>query len=254
MKKLTILALALALSLSVSSTFATTVRASSITGSANSSSEGDDDANDTVVSESGEVIVSSIATSNNTATQVALVTSGDTLNALAGVGAGQGIVLNVENSQCGPLARQAVTSAAISAGGSIASILEIDLQLLNANGIWEGDTVSTLSAPVEFKISAPSDVDAAQYDFALVRLHDGKTTILPDQDNDPSTITFTTDKFSVYAVIYAPKGAFNAYKTSQTGVKDSVPKTGDSLPPALPLSAVACMAVAMVLLKKRTTV
>ncbi|MCH5342872.1 MAG: LPXTG cell wall anchor domain-containing protein [Acetatifactor sp.] len=212
----------------------------------------EEDTGDVVVSASGETVASSIATSNTSSTQVALTTPSGTLNAVAGVPSGQSALLHVENSQCGPLARQAVNNAAISAGGTVVSILELDLQILNTKGIWEGEKVTTLSAPVEFKISAPEGVDGNTNDFAMVRLHDGVTTILPDQDDDPATITFTTDRFSVYAVIAAPKGTFKAYRAASTKVKDSVPKTGDSLPIALPLAAAACLTASVVIFRKKS--
>ncbi len=222
-----------------------------VVASASEEEEEEEATNDVVTAANGEAVVSSIPTSNTSNVQVAMVTPAGTLKSLAGIQ--NGIELRVENSQCGPLARQAVTDAAISAGGNLVSILELDLLILNDSGNFVGDRVTTLSAPVEFTISVPEGVDPAANDFAMVRLHDGVTTILPDTDDDPNTITFSTDRFSVYAIISGPKGAFDSYKAGvKTAVKDSVPKTGDSIPAALPLAAAACLSAAAIVSRKKT--
>ncbi len=38
--------------------------------------------------------------------------------------------------------------------------------------------------------------------FYIMREHDGQIDVLADQDSDPETITFTTDRFSEYAIAY----------------------------------------------------
>ncbi|MDE6724661.1 MAG: hypothetical protein K2J79_03560, partial [Ruminiclostridium sp.] len=39
--------------------------------------------------------------------------------------------------------------------------------------------------------------------YSIIRIHDGEASILPDLDNDDSTITFQSDKFSTYALVYS---------------------------------------------------
>ena len=166
--------------------------------------------------------------------------------AVGGLKEGQYAAATVGNSSCGEQARQTVTNAASSVNGKVAEYLEITLDILNK----EGETVQNvtqLSAPIEFTLGAPENIDGNQYDFAVVRLHgDGKVDILPDLDSGPATITFQTDRFSVYAVIYGPKGSF------KTSGKDRVPKTGDSAIPVLPIAAAgaSCAAAAYALKKK----
>lgn len=79
-------------------------------------------------------------------------------------------------------------------------------------------------------------------EFAMVRVHDGKAEILRDTDTDVRTLTFNSDKFSIYAMVYAPKGNIDAYleqlaaagpapaedKKAADSELDEVPKMGDS--------------------------
>ena len=214
----------------------------------------------TVTNSLGETLVSSIGTVNTSSSvsSVAMATSRTNVNAAAGLtsdmaAAGQSVILTVADSQCGELARQAIQNAAASLRSSVAAILEIDLDIYQANGALERE-VTQLSSPVQIVISTPSNVEnPANYDFAIVRIHDGVVDILPDLDNDSQTITFATDRFSVYAVIYGEKGSFDAFAASAAGVRDSVPKTGETYPVVIPfaLTGIALAGVAVVLGRKK---
>ncbi len=221
----------------------------------NNSSEDDeseDNANDTVTTSSGETLTSSAAI-NATAFIPAVVrtpqgaVTAAAASAVGGLEEGQYVTATVGDSQCGELARQAVTNAASSVNGKVAAYLEITLDICDPKG-GVVRNVEQLSTPIEFTLAAPEGIDGSQYDFAVVRLHgDGKAEILPDLDNDPATITFQTDRFSVYAVIYGNKGAFGG------SGKDSVPKTGDRAIPILPFAAAgAVCAVAATVLRRKT--
>lgn len=212
--------------------------------------DGEPAGNDTVTTSSGGVLASSAAVNVTGGASAVIRTSQSAVNAAAasavgGLKEGQYVVATVGDSACGGLARQAVTNAAGSVNAKVASYLEITLDVCNQGG-GVAQNVTKLSAPIEFTISAPADIDGSRYDFAVVRLHDGgQVDILRDLDNDPATITFQTDRFSVYAVIYGDKGAF-----SKTG-KDSVPKTGDGTLPVLPFAVTAAACVAAVCILKR---
>ena len=214
----------------------------------------------TVTNSLGETLVSTIGTVNTSSSvsSVAMATSRTNVNAAAGLtsdmaAAGQSVILTVADSQCGELARQAIQNAAASLRSSVAAILEIDLDIYQANGALERE-VTQLSSPVQIVISTPSNVEnPANYDFAIVRIHDSVVDILPDLDNDSQTITFATDRFSVYAVIYGEKGSFDAFAASAAGVRDSVPKTGETYPVVIPfaLTGIALAGAAVVLGRKK---
>lgn len=224
-------------------------------GSGSSSSEAEDETDDTedrnVITAAGETLNSAAEIDANASIPVVLRTPQSTVNAavsnaVGGLKEGQKVMATVRDSACGELARQAVTNAASSVNGKVAAYLEITLDICDRDG-GVVQNVEQLSAPIEFTMAAPEGIDGNQCDFAVVRLHgDGKVDILPDQDSDPATITFRTDRFSTYAVIYGNKGAFKV-----TG-KDSVPKTGDGTIPVLPFAAAGtmCAAAAVTLRRK----
>lgn len=39
-------------------------------------------------------------------------------------------------------------------------------------------------------------------EFAVVRIHEGEVTVLPDMDTDSASVTVDTDRFSAYAIVY----------------------------------------------------
>jgi len=213
--------------------------------------ESEDNANDTVTTTSGEVLTSAAAI-NATASIPAVLRTPQSMvtaaaaSAVGGLEEGQYAAAAVRDSQCGELARQAVTNAASSVKGKVATYLEITLGICGPEG-GVIRNVEQLPTPIEFTLAAPEGIDGSQYDFAVVRLHgDGKVDILPDLDNDPATITFRTDRFSVYAVIYGDKGAFGG------SGKDSVPRTGDRSIPILPFAAAgAASAAAAIVLRRK---
>lgn len=94
--------------------------------------------------------------------------------------------------------------------------------------------------------------------FAVIRVHGGKTELLPDLDDNADTITIKTDRFSTYAVVYKDtaggKGDGGQSESGKPGVvrvsansdgknpgggKDGEPKTEDRTP--LELSATLAM-------------
>lgn len=67
--------------------------------------------------------------------------------------------------------------------------------------------ITNLSTPMTLVINVPTEFRNANRSLYIVRSHtdeDGITTtdILTDEDMNPDTITFTSDKFSTYALVY----------------------------------------------------
>lgn len=204
-----------------------------------------------VTTSEGVSVVSTVAVNNITVDAVAITTSKSSVYAAASLKDGQSLELSVTNF-VGEVAREALNNAAGSAGAKVVSVMDLTLNILEKNGDSAGK-VTQLASPVEFTVAAPAidGVNAKDVDFAVLRLHDGVVTLLPDLDSDPATITFATDQFSAYAIVYGPKGTFDSYKTSAKGTKDNVPKTGDSLPIAAPITATVCLAAAAMVLNKK---
>lgn len=221
------------------------------TADAGAVSEAAEEAAAQVTASDGSVLESTVPT-HVMSDAVVVTTAESGVTAAASLEAGRYVELSVTNF-AGELARQALANAAASAGVQIASIMDITWNVYDRDGVPAGN-VTQFAAPIEFVVATPEidGVDAQNVDFAVIRLHDGAATLLPDLDNDPATITFTSDQFSAYAVVYGAKGAFQSYTTaSAQGVKDNVPKTGDALPIAVPVTATACLAAAAVVLAKK---
>ena len=69
--------------------------------------------------------------------------------------------------------------------------------------------MSQTDDPVRIKVPVPNDLRRSQYDFAVMRLHNGEWTFLEDLDGNTDTVTFASDKFSKFVMIYGEPGAFD---------------------------------------------
>ena len=67
------------------------------------------------------------------------------------------------------------------------------------------NSVHDLNSPITVRIEAPENLRKIGREFIVVRVHDGKATVLNDYDENDNTITFRTDKFSTYAIAYKDK-------------------------------------------------
>ena len=100
--------------------------------------------------------------------------------------------------------------------------------------------VTELSKPMNITIQIPKEYRAAGRQFSVVRLHGGAAAVLKDLDNNPDTVTISSEKFSLYTLTYsdenkgtdpAPKAEQNKGDTSavnQGGTKIvKAPRTAD---------------------------
>jgi hypothetical protein len=189
------------------------------------------DNGNTVTDSTGNTVTSTVATKVSAGVRAAVQSHRSLVNHAAGLteeekANGDYIEVSVYGSQCGEAAKAVIDNAAKALSAKIAQILEIEVEKMGKNGAPIGG-VSLLNQAINICLSAPGDIDPQLFDFAVIRLHEGKTDILPDIDRDPNTITFETDRFSTYTVIYGSKGSFDAYKTASAAVLS--PKTGDGV-------------------------
>ena len=99
-------------------------------------------------------------------------------------------------------------------------------------------TVKETSGEITLSINVPETLKASGRTFGIVRVHNGAATFLPDTDSNAGTITFKTDKFSTYAIVYKdgqsgsnnpgtpnnpsnPNGGSNANTNPDTGNRTS---------------------------------
>lgn len=62
-------------------------------------------------------------------------------------------------------------------------------------------------SPITITIKLPEELIKAGREFSIIRVHNGAGTMIRDIDNEEDTVTFATDKFSVYALAYKDKEA-----------------------------------------------
>ncbi len=77
----------------------------------------------------------------------------------------------------------------------------LDINIFKILGVDETQ-ITELKKPLTLTIKIPEAFRKSNRSFYIIRVHDGKIDILKDLDNDPDTVTFETDKFSVYTLAY----------------------------------------------------
>ncbi len=82
--------------------------------------------------------------------------------------------------------------------------------------------ITQTNRPIGIKLEVPEKLRGQNRVFSVVRVHDGETTILPDLDNDPDTVTIETDKFSTYTLVYRDNASADNSSNPSTGVPVSI--------------------------------
>ena len=95
---------------------------------------------------------------------------------------------------------QVTETAIASTSYVVGQYLNIELKKL-VDGHQTGK-ITELSEPISIVVDVPLTLLQTNRVFAIVRVHEGEADILSDQDDDPNTITFLTDRFSTYSIVY----------------------------------------------------
>lgn len=85
----------------------------------------------------------------------------------------------------------------------------VDITLILMDGDGGRSGLHEIPGPMRFKVPTPEGIDTEAYDFAVVRLHEGQATLLPDLDEEADTVTFASSLYSRFAVVYGPTGIFD---------------------------------------------
>ena len=101
---------------------------------------------------------------------------------------------------------QADKELVIAALGDYTVAQYLDITLWKTVGNGEEKQVSSTNNPISVTISIPNSFRSPKSgkvrQFAIVRVHNGSSTVLQDKDSSANTITISTSKFSVYALAY----------------------------------------------------
>lgn len=133
--------------------------------------------------------------------------------------------------------------------------LYLDISLFKQVGDGQPEGITRASHPLRIVLEIPEDLRAKDRAFSILRMHEGKVTVLPDLDDNPNTITIETDRFSTYALTYAQAGPVlsptPAPGSTPTPPPTSSARTGDAGQPLGWLLLAALAIGAMLLLGRR---
>lgn len=79
----------------------------------------------------------------------------------------------------------------------------VDISMFMRIGESDWDVIIFTEEPIEVVIGVPEDMREDGKEFYIIRAHEGEHTFMHDLDEEPDTITISTDMFSSYAIAYA---------------------------------------------------
>lgn len=125
-------------------------------------------------------------------------------------------------------AAEAIQAAISEAGVSLAFHLDIGLYKKVDGSEAPLSSTGETGTAIRFSIDVPHELSKDQREFSVLRTHekpDGtmEETLLADLDDDPATVTFETDRFSVYSLVYADAASGDP---ETPGVSDDPEKPG----------------------------
>ncbi len=136
----------------------------------------------------------------------------------------------------------------------------LDITLLKKVGNLKEVSVTETQAGVVVKLDIPESLKNTDSSivrtYTVIRIHDGAAEAL-DTSCENGVITFTTDKFSTYAICYEDKAA-----TKNDAVTDNKAATGGSIQTGdvyntvmyIVLALVSCAGLVYVVLRRKTAV
>lgn len=146
----------------------------------------------------------------------------------------------------------------------IAIILDLSVEKI-IDGINNGK-VSKLNNKISITIDIPKEYLADGRVFSIIKEHEGTITELKDLDSNPNTITFETDEFSLYTLVYTNDTSASDVtpsdqitnvveneSTKASNVTESdTPKTGDYADLRIAFVLMMIAGITIVIMKKRS--
>ena len=116
------------------------------------------------------------------------------------------IEMTVENAESSvdSVTKQKADSKTAEIGYSHGCYFEISLEKVTttASGSTTSVEITELAKPIRIAMDIPASLRGFNRTFAVIRVHGDSVDVLNDLDSDPNTITFETDRFSSYTLIY----------------------------------------------------
>ena len=85
-------------------------------------------------------------------------------------------------------------------GLTLGMYVDISMSIKIGAGDW--NIVTTTKEAIEVVIGIPEKLQSDGREYYIIRSHEGEYTLLTDIDENPDTITISTDMFSAYAIVY----------------------------------------------------
>lgn len=131
--------------------------------------------------------------------------------------------------------------------GNVAQYLDISL-LIKIDGTTAGE-ITEPTQELTFELTIPENLLKENRNFYILRVHDGKVEKI-EGTLAGNTFTFSTDKFSTYALAYTDAEVGEIVDDTTTE-KDETPKTGAASYIAIIASVLAIATVGLVVVKTR---
>lgn len=140
----------------------------------------------------------------------------------------------------------------------------LDVSLFKKIGDQEAQKITNTNGMTKISVLVPEELRKSGRMYEIIRVHNGvPTVILPAYDAETYTLTFETDQFSTYAIVYkdntqtkveeAPLNPdTNKTQNAQVTDKSNAPETGDSFDPTMmfAIMGVALLAIIGIMNKK----
>ncbi len=138
-------------------------------------------------------------------------------------------------------ANVAKIEAAIPGNGKVAQFLDLSVIIKSVDSEGTETELGTLNQLKEekmtFAIVLPENLNTAGKNFYVLRAHDGVVDKLPTTKNADGTLSFTTDRYSTYALVYeevdeeeddnSDDFSIDTQQNTTTNVTSTSPATGD---------------------------
>lgn len=114
------------------------------------------------------------------------------------------IILSIDNADASVSEEDRQLIAAQLNGYTVGQYL--DINLYKVIGEDRTQVAATPGGKVRITVTMPYGLRntdrSKKRTYAVIRVHDGVAAILPDEDEDAATVTFASDLYSIYAIVY----------------------------------------------------
>lgn len=132
----------------------------------------------------------------------------------------------------------------------------LDVSLFKKVGDQETQKITNTNGMTKISVLVPEELRKSGRMYEIIRVHNGvATVILPALDAESYTLTFETDQFSTYAIMYKDADQTKVEEAPNTQVANkiqNVPATGDSFDPVIWIAVMGIALLAILgMLNKR---